>query len=184
MIQSLRRCAVPAGLIAAAVLVPAPAHAAPPQPEKFSFTEPFTDTDFCGTGETVEGTFSVKGVMFLSPKNADFAEVARGKQTFTFGGTTVIGHFAGRFTRELVSVGQNGERTIAFTAKGLPESFRLKGGGLLTRDAGTITFLVTLDENGELISETFTASGPHPQADSGFTLFCDVIPEALGIEQA
>ena len=183
MIRDLRRFAVPVGLVAAAALVPAPAHAASPQPVKFSVVaEPFEDVDFCGTGETVTGTFSVKGVDFLSPHEGDLAAVFQGKQTFTFGSTTVVGHFAGRFSRELVSVGQNGEETVAFTNKGLPESFRLAGGGgVITLDAGTITFLVTFDAQGELISESFTASGPHPQADSGFTLFCEVIPAALGI---
>jgi len=82
-----------------------------------------------------------------------------------------------------VSVAENGERTEAYTSKGLPESFRVKGsGGLLTRDAGTITFFVTFSAEGELLRESFTASGPHPQADSRFTLFCELIPEALGIQ--
>ena len=183
MIHNLRRFAVPVGLAAAALLLPAPAHAASPQPEKFSFTDTFTDRNFCGTGATVKITSSVKGVMFLSPRNVDFAETYQAKQTFTFGDTTVVGHAAGRFTSKLVSVGAKGEQTFAFTSKGLPESFRLKGGGgLITRDAGKITFLVTLDRNGGFLSEEIIQSGPHPQADSGFTLFCEVIPEALGIE--
>jgi hypothetical protein len=181
MNRSLRRFAVSAGLIAAAVLVPAPAHAASPQPEKFNDSDTYTDTNFCGTGETVTITFAVKGVRFLSPKNADSAEVFQGKQTFTFGDTTVVGHFAGRFTAKLVSTAANGDRTMAFTTKGLPESFRVKGGGLITRDAGSITFFVNLDKDGNFISETFTAKGPHPQADSGFELFCQTIPTALGI---
>ena len=164
-------------------LLAAPAHAASPEPEKFSATETFTEENFCGTGATVKGTFSIKGVRFSSPRNVDFAETYQVKQTFTFGGTTVVGHAAGRFTSELVSVGAKGEQTFAFTSRGLQESFRLKGGGgLLTRDAGKITFLVTFDADGEFVSEEIIQSGPHPQADSGFTLFCEVIPEALGID--
>ena len=183
MIRHLHRFAVPAGLAAAAVLLSAPAHAASPQPEKFSFADSYAEKDFCGTGATVRITFSVKGVMFLSPKNVDYAETYRVKQTFTYGDTTVVGHAAGRFTSKLVSVDAKGEQTFAFTSKGLPESFRLKGGGgLITRDAGKITFLVTLNEDGEFVSEEIIQSGPHPQADSGFTLFCEVIPEALGID--
>jgi hypothetical protein len=182
MIHDLRRFAVPAGLAATAVLLSAPAHAASPGPERFSFTEAFTDKDFCGTGATVQGTFSVTGVRFLSPKNVDFAETYQVKQTFTFEGTTVVNQAAGRFTSELVSVGAKGEQTFAFTSRGLQESFRVKGGGgLLTRDAGRITFLVTRDAKGAFVSEEIIQSGPHPAADSGFTLFCELIPEALGI---
>lgn len=58
----------------------------------------------------------------------------------------------------------------------------VKGGGVITRDAGRITFLVAFDENDVVVSEEFFSSGPHPQADSNFELFCQVIPEALGIE--
>lgn len=183
MIRNPSRRAVLAGVVAAAVFMPAPSHAASPQPTKFSVTDAFIDPDFCGTGEAVERTFSISGTQLLSPKNALIVETYRIKETFTFGDTTVIGHAAGRFTATTVSVAANGERTEAYTTKGLPESYRLQGGGgLLTRDAGTITFFVTFDADGDVIGESFTASGPHPQADSGFTLFCELIPEALGIE--
>ena len=180
MTRRARRCAVPVGLIAAAVLAPVPAHAAPP--EKFSDVLASTDEDLCGTGETVTITFSVKGVRFPSPRNADVAETYRVRQTFTFGDTTVVGQAAGRFTSALVSVGAQGQKTFAYTSKGLPESFRLQGGGgLLTRDAGSITIFRTFDAAGALVDETFTASGPHPAAASGFALFCEVVPAALGI---
>jgi hypothetical protein len=34
-------------------------------------------------------------------------------------------------------------------------------------------------ETGDLISSDVIIKGPHPEADSDFTLFCDVITEAL-----
>lgn len=182
MIRNLRRFAVPAGLAAAAVLLSAPAHAASPQPEKFSFTDTFTEEDFCGTDADVTTTVSVKAIDFHNPKRGEFASVVQGKQTFTDEGKTVIGHFAGRLTGTIVSGEVEGAHTIALTHIGLPEQFRVKGGGVITRDTGRITFLVTVDEDGDFVSEEILRSGPHPQADSGFTLFCDVIPEALGIE--
>jgi hypothetical protein len=34
-------------------------------------------------------------------------------------------------------------------------------------------------ETGEFISSDVTVKGPHPELDSDFTLFCEVITEAL-----
>ena len=156
------------------------AQAAPPD-NHFTDTGSFTDTDFCGTGESVVVEFSVKGTFHDSGDGTGFATVhGRERITATSTGKTVISHFANRVSDEVT---ENGDGTVTFstTIKGLPESFRLKGGGLLTRDAGIITFTTTIDENGEVISEDVTFRGPHPQAESDFSLFCRLIPEALGI---
>lgn len=182
MISTLQRLTLSVGLAAVAVLVPTPAHAASPQPERVSFTEGFTDPNFCGTGEAVSVVLSVKGVEFASPNRADFAGTFRGTETFTYGDTTVTRRFANRFTDTIVAGEEEGVHTHAFTSIGLPEKFSVKGGGVITRDAGRITFLVTYDENDEVVSEEVISSGPHPQADSDFELFCQVVPEALGIE--
>ena len=72
--------------------------------------------------------------------------------------------------------------THAFTTVGLPESFRLPGGGKVTLDAGYIQFLDTFDGDEFLFGEVSVQHGPHPAADSDFELFCEVIPPALGIE--
>jgi len=51
----------------------------------------------------------------------------------------------------------------------------------LLRDAGIITFADTFDlATGELISSEVTVvKGPHPELDSDFEAFCDVVTEAL-----
>jgi hypothetical protein len=73
--------------------------------------------------------------------------------------------------------------TITFLAsfKGLPQKIQTAQGAVLLRDAGVITFADTFDlETGEFISsETIVNKGPHPDADSDFTLFCEVITGAL-----
>jgi hypothetical protein len=72
--------------------------------------------------------------------------------------------------------------TITFftTYKGLPERIQTANGPVLLRDAGFATFADTFNlETGEFISSEFTAKGPHPEAGSDFTLFCEVISEAL-----
>jgi hypothetical protein len=63
--------------------------------------------------------------------------------------------------------------TITFftTYKGLPERIQTANGPVLLRDAGFATFADTFNlETGEFISSEFTAKGPHPEADSDFTL--------------
>ena len=53
-------------------------------------------------------------------------------------------------------------------------------GRVLLRDAGVITFRDTFDlETGEFLGTEVTVSGPHPEADSDFTLFCETIVAAL-----
>lgn len=93
-----------------------------------------------------------------------------------------VGGLHGRFLDAVVAGEEEGTQTFVFTAIGLPEKFQIEGGGVITRDAGRISFLVTVDENGDVVSEEVISRGPHPQADSDFELFCQVVPEALGIE--
>jgi hypothetical protein len=48
------------------------------------------------------------------------------------------------------------------------------------RDAGPITFALTFDASGTLISQLIVGEkGMHPLADSGFALFCDVLVTAV-----
>jgi len=58
------------------------------------------------------------------------------------------------------------------------------GGPTLSRDAGTATLAKTFLPlpNGDLqfVSETISGEhGPHPELDSGVTLFCDMLIPAL-----
>ena len=177
----MRRFPVLLGAASCLVLGVGPAAQAAPPDNHFTDRGSFTDPDFCGTGETVRETFVAKGTIHERRDGTVFVTV-RGFQTFTSASTgkTVIGHFANRVTDEFIE-NDDGTVSIRTTFTGLPEQFRLKGGGLITRDAGTITIGLTIDEEGNVISEEITFRGPHPQAESGFTLFCEVIPEALGI---
>ena len=173
------------GTAAAALVVglAAPAQAAP---QKFEFFEEITDTDFCGLGATVEVVTTAKGVDFENPGGgAEFASVSHGTTTFTYetdtGSTTVILHFAGRFVDTVVSGDPEGVHVHAFTSIGLPEQIRLARGPLLSLDAGSITFFVEFDGDEFVRDLGFTFRGPHPQAESDFELFCQIVPDALGI---
>ena len=168
----------------ALVLAAAPAaQAANPDIQRFQFSETDDIEDFCGTGETVRVTTTVKGVDFLDPNgNVEFRSVAHGTQNFTFEGTTVLGRFANLVVDDVQDVAGGGVR-FEQTFVGLPEHFRLPGQGVITLDAGTITFAVEFDDEGNVVEESATWRGPHPEAASDFTLFCDVMVDALGLPQ-
>jgi hypothetical protein len=74
-----------------------------------------------------------------------------------------------------------GTITFLTSFQGLPEKLQPANGPVLLRDAGIITFADTFDlETGDFISsEVLVNNRPHPEADSDFTLFCNVISEAL-----
>ena len=54
-------------------------------------------------------------------------------------------------------------------------------GPVLLRDAGLIAFVTTFDGDEFINQETAYVKGPHPDAESDFALFCEVMTEALGI---
>ena len=62
-----------------------------------------------------------------------------------------------------------------------PEQLRITHGRLLTRDAGNVVFTRIFDaDTGDFISQTVSGEkGPHPDLDSDFELFCDVVIPAL-----
>jgi hypothetical protein len=75
-----------------------------------------------------------------------------------------------------------GTITFLTSFKGLPEKIQTAQGPVLLRDAGIATFADTFDlETGEFLSsDVVIVKGPHPELDSDFTLFCEVISGALG----
>ena len=182
----MRRLVLAVGAVIAASLtvIGAVAVAANPTVVHFSDSGTFVDDDYCGTGETVNGTFDVKGTEWLTPNQADYRNTAQGKNTLTnpANGAKVIIHFAGPFTATLVSENEDGGFTELQTFKGLPEQIKTAHGGVLLRDAGYVTFLRTFDENGDLVSsEVVVEKGPHPDLDSDFEAFCEVTVDALGL---
>jgi hypothetical protein len=102
-------------------------------------------------------------------------------QTFTTSdGRTAVVQTAGTFTDTFTD---NGDGTITFvsTYKGLPEKISSHGqGGTALRDAGIISFITTIDLNTGEVTTEVVQHGPHPEADSDFTLFCTAFLEALG----
>ena len=148
--------------------------------EHENFTDSFPDA-VCDT----PGASVARGVdnFTLYPDNT-FKDDFEVTQTFTAtqSGKSIRFHVANQVTGNDEPI-DNGDGTITFvsTFKGLPEQIKLPNGPLLTRDAGVVTFTTILDaETGEFISQTLSGEkGPHPDLDSGFELFCNVIVPAL-----
>jgi len=89
-------------------------------------------------------------------------------------------HVAQQMTSTLEVVNPDGSMTFIDTFKGLPEQIKIPNGPQLSRDAGNVTFLDTFDASGNFLSRTVVdEKGPHPDLDSDFSLFCDVIVPAL-----
>ena len=169
----------------AAVAAPAVAHADPPEITHGNFDDTFEDVDVCGIIVDVRarGVFT-DHVFFDNEGNFErFTSTASVKQTLTAAnGKSVIIQNAGQFTDTDGTVDEAaGTITFVYTYKGLPEKIRTPHGPVIVRDAGVITFADTFDlDTGDFISqEILVNSGPHPDADSDFALFCEAITAAL-----
>jgi hypothetical protein len=172
------------GLVSALVLALAPLAAIAAPDEHFVDRGSDTDTDFCGTGQTIDVSWRIRVNLWLMPGSDEFSKITQsGKVWFTnpVTGTTVLVRFAGQTTNVITSGTEEGVHTHVFTTKGLPEKIKLVGGRVLTRDAGIIAETITFDENDEEIDYSATWKGPHPQAASKFELFCDVMTQALEV---
>jgi hypothetical protein len=156
-----------------------------PPDERFRDVGTDVDTDFCGTGETVNIAFNVRGNLWVLPEDPeDFAKLTQsGKVTFTNpeNGKSVLLTFAGQTTNTIVSGDPDGVHTHVYTTKGLPEKIRTVHGAVLTRDAGLIVERVTFDADDAVIDYQATWKGPHPEAASNFELFCEVMTGALAL---
>jgi hypothetical protein len=184
--KTIRRFTLLLGIIVAALALGAApsAVAANPDVNHFTMSESLTDNNFCGTGQTVDISAFVRGTEFLAPNQpVVYRNVTEGYFLLTnpSNGATVIQHFAGPFSITIISGTPEGIHTLEITYKGLPEILRTDHGGVLTRDAGYIVFH-EIDNGDEFVSsEIFIDRGPHPDAESDFTLFCEVVTSALGL---
>ena len=177
MITRLPR-AIPLLFVALCALLALPGGALAAQPtvhDKFNFT--LEDVDFCG----VVGDLHIKGTQVITVGDTTFTAIGQVTQVFTApdGRTAVISN-AGTVTNTFVDNG-DGTITILDSFVGLPEKISSRGaGGVVLRDAGVISFLTTIDlDTGDVTTEVIQ-HGPHPEADSDFTLFCDAFLDALG----
>jgi hypothetical protein len=119
-----------------------------------------------------------------------FKDTGRGTITWTnpANGKSVTNFFSG--TSMDLTVVDNGDGTITLrtAVTGVPEKITLADGRIATMDVGRVVFVTVLDYNGTptdtdddvLISQSIESiSGPHPELQSDFALFCQVVVPAL-----
>jgi hypothetical protein len=172
-------------LIAAFAVLPAGARGAEPEIFHAQFLNTAEDADVCGMVIDIvdEGVFTDKAFFDQEGNFVSFQATLSAMTTFTAeNGKSVIAQVANQFVEaEPIIDEAAGTITFVYSYKGLPEMLRTPNGAVLLRDAGLITFADTFDlETGEFVSsDSLVNKGPHPEADSDFTLFCEVITEAL-----
>jgi hypothetical protein len=150
------------------------------------FRDIFTDVDddFCGTGQTINIAGNVLVNEWSAPHKGDFKQTATGKITLTnpLTGDTAVNRFAGPTWVVNISGDPEGDHVQEVTVAGLPELWKLAHGRVLTRDAGYVVLRQTIEDDEVVENEVLIIHGPHPDLESDFELFCEVLPEALGIE--
>jgi hypothetical protein len=146
------------------------------------FHDHFTDTfenNLCG----IDGMSSI-GVTstFTLYSDDSFKSAGSYRETFTaLNGKSVKISSAGTTSGPPAVIDEEaGTITFITTFKGLPEKIQTRNGSVLLRDAGIITFADTFDlETGEFLGTEVTIKGPHPEAESDFQAFCEVVIPAL-----
>jgi hypothetical protein len=184
MSRPILLCALVVALVAAFAILPAGALGAKPEIFHTHFLDTEEDVDVCGITVDIvaEGVFTDKAFFDQEGNFVRFISTASATSTLTAeNGKSVIIQNAGQFTDVEPLVDEEaGTITFFTTFKGLPEKIQTEHGRVLLRDAGIATFVDTFDlETGELISSDVVIKGPHPELESDFTLFCEVITEAL-----
>jgi hypothetical protein len=150
------------------------------------FDDAGTDDDFCGTGETINfvGRAVING--WVGETGGDPEQVVKAAFSYRYTitnpatGAAVVDSAAGEDTNVIVAGQESGPHTHEFTAKGLRGKLQAANGPVLLRDAGSITYRVSFDENDEFTGlEIVRVSGPHPGL--GTDAWCDAAVEALGL---
>jgi hypothetical protein len=180
----MRRFALLVGFVVALGLGAAPsAFAANPEVNRFSFTESFTDPDFCGTGQAVDTSISVKGTEFLAPNQpVDSRNVTQVNVVYTNpeNGATVLRRAAGPVSDTIISGDPEGVHTIETTVRGLSGLLRTADGVVLL-GAGYLVLHEVFNGEEFVSREIVVDRGPHPNIESDLALFCEVTTDALGL---
>jgi len=176
-------------VVAALLTIPATAGAGPGGGPAFHDHGTFTDVDsnFCGTGETVNvaGRFNFKG--WIGETGGDPEQEL--KTTFNYNvtitnpvnGKAVIDSAAGSVTNEIVTGLEAGAHTHRFVENGLRAKLKLANGRVLTHDSGQIVYEVSFDADDNFVGvEVISVHGPHPAFESD--VWCDAATEALGLD--
>jgi hypothetical protein len=181
--------AVLAGGLLLAMVQPAAAKLIDRSHEHIVLTIP--DDEVCGVPVTTTIDFITNQQERLAKSGFPlFKGTGHGTITWTnpATGKSVMFTFAGASKDLTVVDNGDGTITVRTAVTGVPEKIRLSDGTIVTMDVGRVVFVTVLDYNGTptdveddvFISQTIeSVSGPHPDLESDFTLFCEVVVPAL-----
>jgi hypothetical protein len=143
------------------------------------FTESFSD-EVCGIAVDVDLVVNDNFFLYADESFKDTVSV-RTTLTNPANGNAVVVSAAGQTSGDATIDEDAGTITFLVSVKGLPQKIQTLHGPVLLRDAGFVLFEDTFDlETGDFISsEVVFVKGPHPELESDFTLFCEVITGAL-----
>jgi hypothetical protein len=149
-----------------------------------------TFDDLCGIPVTTHVVARENGIVRLDRRGDPVFKLS-GRARITWvnpaTGLWVTNFIAGQFREIRIVENPDGTTTIFSTNTGIPELLRSSDGTVLVKDVGRIVFASTFDfgDPGDFEDDVFlgfeivSVSGPHPEAESDFALFCQVIVPAL-----
>jgi hypothetical protein len=167
-----------------------PAAAAPPAREfRGTQTDTFEEV-LCGVAvtTTIENTGAFT---FFFDQDGNVTR-AQGTGTFRATSTNAEGEsitvFAANRFEGTATENPDGTVTFVDTFTGLPERITDAEGNVLTADVGNIVFTTTVDfgdpedptDDQIVFEEISFEAGRHPEAESDFALFCEIVTEQLG----
>jgi hypothetical protein len=166
-----------------ALALPAVAPAAPvvKGPPSFHnrFVEDFVDDDFCGTGESV--SIHLDGRETVWEREDAFKIVFNLRASFTHDGVTLVALNAGRILGVVLPARPGAARTEEIVETGLRARLKLPNGGVLTSDHGLLHYVISFDENEEVVGvEVLRDRGGHPAFESD--VLCEAATAAFGLE--
>jgi hypothetical protein len=150
------------------------------KPEHISETGSFEIPDYCGTGVTLEIAFTSVRNYWADEDSEKVTYQTRYVLTAVTSDDAVIRSESGQSTFKFVSEA-NGGYALVSTRAGTPERIKLEHGGLLTRDAGVLTFVDHFDATDNYLGTDVIVRGPHPDFESDFAVQCEVTTEALNM---
>lgn len=158
------------------------AWAAKPIHEKFTVNETFTE-ELCGVEVTTN--VLVKGNVIIR-SDGTVIDVSRLNITSTDADGDWVSNFVAGPVKFTETINPDGTVTFRSVHSGIQARLRSSDGPLYM-DRGRIIFETTIDfgdpedpEDDVVVSDEIVfQAGPHPEADSGFTLFCDAVLSVL-----
>lgn len=182
--RPMLRTVIAAGLLVS--LAATPALAASPILERFHdrVDETFPE-NLCGIAVMthVEGVVNGKFALARVGEPRFQAAVSLTWTSRNTAGDVLVFQVAGLNAKDLLVI-EHADGTISatYSFRGLAEKLGTGPGRAISMDVGVITFTTRFDPDTEeeISTSTDFVGGPHPEADSGFELFCEIVEDVLG----